>query len=542
MRFFNTAGPVDPVRHYCVPPLERIDLVDVLMLVDQQKYFVMHAPRQTGKTTCMLALMAYLNGEGRYRCLYCNVEAAQAAREDVEQGMNDIMREMASRAQYHLEDEFLFQNLKSLLRDRGYGTALNLGLTRWARQCPKPLVLIIDEIDALVGDTLISVLRQLRSGYDKRPAAFPQSIVLCGVRDVRDYRIHSSSDKEIVTGGSAFNIKSESLRVGDFIETEVQWLLDQHTMETGQEFTSEARQAVWDATQGQPWLVNAVAYEACFRRKTGRDRRQPIGVEMIRQAVENLVVRRETHLDQLADKLREERVRRVVEPILTGLGDPRQIPVDDVQYVADLGLIQSGGHLRIANPVYREIIPRQLTYSTQLTISHQSFWYMDGDGRLIMDKLLDAFQAFFREHSESWLERFDYKEAGPQLLMQAFLQRIVNSGGRVEREYGLGTGRTDLLVIWPVLPDKGERDFSRTGLPPDRPLQRIVVELKVRRRESLETVKREGLEQTRKYMDRCGADEGYLIVFDRRPGIPWEEKLFKEVASCNDRPIGIWGM
>ena len=80
-------------------------------------------------------------------------------------------------------------------------------------------MVLIDEIDTLVGDTLISVLRQLRAGYDQRPERYPQSVVLCGVRDVRDYRIRSSSG-EIITGGSAFNIKAESLWLGDFSETE----------------------------------------------------------------------------------------------------------------------------------------------------------------------------------------------------------------------------------------------------------------------------------------------------------------------------------
>ena len=93
-------------------------------------------------------------------------------------------------------------------------------------------MLLIDEIDALVGDTLLSVLRQLRSGYDQRPAAFPHSIILCGVRDVRDYRIHSTAENRLVLGGSAFNIKAKSLRLGNFSEQEVRALLGQHTAAT----------------------------------------------------------------------------------------------------------------------------------------------------------------------------------------------------------------------------------------------------------------------------------------------------------------------
>ena len=133
-----------------------------------------------------------------------------------------------------------------------------------------PLVLLIDEIDSLVGDSLISVLRQLRANYDRRPSHFPQSVILCGVRDVRDYQVYSSREGTHVKGGSAFNIKAESLRLGDFSEGEVRQLLAQHTAERGQAFEACAVERIWTLTCGQPWLVNALAYEACFRAATGR--------------------------------------------------------------------------------------------------------------------------------------------------------------------------------------------------------------------------------------------------------------------------------
>ena len=182
----------------------------------------------------------------------------------------------------------------------------------------KPLVLLLDEVDALVGDTLISLLRQLRAGYPKRPGQFPQTVILCGVRDLQDYRIQSSNEKTVITGGSAFNIKAKSLRLGDFTEEETTRLLLEHTAETGQVFTPEALDLVWSFTNGQPWLVNALAYETTWEMKVGRDRTQPITGGMIQDAKENLILRRVTHLDQLADKLREPRVRRVVEALLTG--------------------------------------------------------------------------------------------------------------------------------------------------------------------------------------------------------------------------------
>ena len=180
--------------------------------------------------------MDYLNQSGRHRCLYFNVEVGQYAREDVERGMRAILGEMVSRARTSLNDPFPQTIWQNVLSEYGEGAALNELLTLWTEQSPKPLVLLIDEIDALIGDTLISVLRQLRAGYDKRPAAFPQSVVLCGVRNVQDYRIHSSREKAIITGGSAFNIKAKSLRLGNFARPEIETLYAQHTDETEQQF------------------------------------------------------------------------------------------------------------------------------------------------------------------------------------------------------------------------------------------------------------------------------------------------------------------
>ena len=350
-----------------------------------------------------------------------------------------------------------------VLERQGEDRALEELLTVWAERSPLPLVLLIDEIDALVGDTLIAVLRQLRAGYAKRPRSFPQSVILCGVRDVRDYRIHSSQEKAIVTGGSAFNIKAESLRLGNFIRTEADKLYRQHSAETGQIFTAEALDRLWELSQGQPWLVNALGYETCFKMKAGRDLSRPVTAEQVDQAKENLILRRETHLDQLADKLKEERVRRVIEPLLASAEEPRDVSLDDIDYVRDLGLIAADKPARIANPIYREVIPRQLTAGTEEMTVQETAWYVTPEGRLDMMKLLTAFQQFFREHSEHWVERFRYKEAGPQLLLQAFLQRVVNGGGRIEREYGLGKMRTDLLVIWPVLPSPLGRGVGGEG-------------------------------------------------------------------------------
>ena len=192
----------------------------------------MHAPRQTGKTSILLQLRDDLNATGRYRCVCANFEVGQTAREDVPRAMRALLTQLGRRSITALGDDFIAKAKTELLAECGADNVLNETLATWSERGEKPLVLLIDEIDSLEGDTLISVLRQLRAGYDERPDGFPQSVILCGVRDVRDYRIFSSSEGTNISGGSPFNIKAKSLRLGDFSERETRALLAQHTAET----------------------------------------------------------------------------------------------------------------------------------------------------------------------------------------------------------------------------------------------------------------------------------------------------------------------
>ena len=196
----------------------------------------------------------------------------------------------------------------------------------------------------------------------------------------------------------------------------------------------------------------------------------------------------------------------------------------DYGYVRDLGLIAQGGEIRIANPIYAEVVPRELTFIVQKRLRQQAAWYVDSEGGLESAKLLAAFQQFFRENSEHWLERFGYKAAGPQLLLQAFLQQVLHGGGRIARGYGLGRQRVDILLLWP------------------RPqgMQRIVIVCKVLRG-SLERLLETGLPQTAGYMDRCGADAGHLVIFDRSKK-PWKEKVFRQSEEYNGTLIEVWGI
>jgi hypothetical protein len=527
-RIFNTEGPIKTHNHYHIDPLTRLDWEEVQFLIAQEKYFVLHAPRQTGKTSTLLTMMDEINQAGEYDALYANIEAAQAVREDVDRGITIVCEAIAHRAQDHLNTQVLIQWLEQKGRSVTPGARLTQLLSHWSSISDKPCVLFLDEVDALVGDTLISVLRQIRAGYDQRPTAFPQSIVLCGIRDVKDYRIHTG--KDVITGGSAFNIKAKSLVMGNFTQPEVQALYQQHTEFTGQSFESTIFDPLWQDTQGQPWLVNALAHQMVWEDRTNRDRTKTITLQDYQQAREKLICSRATHLDQLSDKLKEPRVRAVIAPMLDGQSSTQSNP-QNVDYVVDLGLIRRArnGQLTIANKIYQEVIPRELSWGSQMSIEQQQAWYINENNRIDMPKLLAAFQQFFRENADRWIEQFDYKEAAPQLLMQAFLQRIVNGGGRINREYALGRKRTDLIIEWPTTDEGFYGD-----------VQHIVIELKILRG-SLDKCIELGLEQTADYADICGAGEAHLVIFNRDAKTGWDDKVWSRTQGYNNREIGVWG-
>ena len=531
MCFFSTAGPVRPDEHYAIPPLDRVDLCDLLDLIRRKQYFVLHAPRQTGKTSALIALRDHLNSgaAGDFRCVNINVEPAQVARDDVARGMRAILSQLAQQARF-VGDTFPEEHWLRTFETAGPEEALRSLLANWCEASLTPLVLLVDEIDALVGDTLLSVLRQLRAGYERRPEGFPQSVVLCGIRDIRDYRIRSSTG-EVIAGGSPFNVAAKSLRLGDFTKAETYALMEQHTTETEQPFEEAALAEVWEQTQGQPWLVNALCADACFERKEGRDRTRPITKADIDAAKEALVVSRRTHLDQLAHKLEEERVRRVVVPILSG--GPARHEVRDLEYVRDLGLVDANQPPRIANPIYAEVVPRELGSVVESGLDERAAWYVDDAGRLDMHKLLRAFSTFYGEQAEHWLGRLaDYSEAGPQLILQAYLQRIVNGGGRIEREYGIGRGAVDIQVLWP----------EEAGQPSDL-WTRIVVECKALQpsgRQSLESTIERGVTQTLRYMAQCKAKEGHLVVFDRREEPRYGDAREPTTSEREEGTVVVW--
>ncbi|MBK7476201.1 MAG: ATP-binding protein [Haliscomenobacter sp.] len=511
-RFFNTTGLCMPEKHYMVDPFRNF-YDDVLRLIEAEQYFVIHAPRQTGKTTFLHSLAHRLNQEGTYVATVCSLESAGYPSISVEDANGLFIRSLYQTAAIFLKEEdmppgpYAYPASAQLLRQY---------LADWCKALPKPLVLLLDEVDALYDDVLISTLRQLRDGFQTRPRHFPQSVALVGLRDIREYRLRARADNPSIGAGSPFNVKAESFFLPVFTREEVRALLDQHTQDTGQVFTAAVFERLYAYSSGQPWLTNALANEIVAR-ILKNDYTRAITAEMVDIAKERLIEQRQTHLDSLTDKINDPRVRPIVLSIINGEAPDFDGFDDAMRYCRDLGIISADGPIRFANPIYREIITRILNSSLQYGINQdlaQTSWYLRPGGALDMDKLLNAFVDFYRWHSESWLERFQYKEAGHQLLLMAFLQRILNGGGRIEREMAIGNGRTDLAVFW--------QD------------QVFPIELKMHHNARSEP---DGLQQLARYMDKLGQKQGSLILFEKKTSeeLPWEARIRREVHEVDGK-------
>jgi len=507
LHFFNTTGPCNPEEHYMLSPEERLVGSQLSRYIKNKLYWVLHAPRQTGKTTFLQTWMREINSGGEQVACYVTVERCQGVA-DPKDAIPSICNAIKESAEVY---GFPVPNTTD-----DPLSALSYMLKDWAELiAPKPLIVLFDEVDVLVGDTMISFLRQLRGGFASRGIGkFPVSIALVGMRDLKDY-ITESKDGVAPNPGSPFNIKEDSAQLTNFSENDVTRLFTKRTEETGQLITPKALKYVFEQSGGQPWIVNSLFKRATLR-ILDEESTETVTIEHVREAREQMVVARETHLDALAYRLKDERVRLVMEGLLAGSDNSAMYDDEAIRLCGDLGLITMEDGLKISNPIYREVISRELTFVPQITMSIPERRWVNDDGTLDMDALMREFQKFWRRHSQIWESRSNYTEAFPHLLLMAFLQRVTNGGGYIEREYAAGRGRMDMALyyckIWYIVEIKLIHDY-------DTP----------------ETVREEGLEQIVRYRDHIDPSaQSYLVIFDRREqskNLPWEQKIKWETAD-----------
>ena len=519
-RFFNIAGPCVAADHYMLPATER--LPEVIGMIRRKLYFVIHAPRQSGKTTALKQLVRDINGSGERVAMYCSLEALQNVMK-VETAMPmvislicEAMRTVPSLAEF--ADEFDEKRKQSTPSDDAVKGVMTC-LSAIARKCGKPFVVFFDEADCLCFDPLVMFLRQLRNGYvNREDVPFPASVALVGLRNIKDYKMRVRPDGESVGQASPFNVITKVLPMRLFSDAEMRSLYAQHTTETGQVFEEGALAEAYRLSCGQPYLVNALA-RWCVEEIHHDDHSQPITAADMDEAKEKIIREQGTHLDSMMEKLEEPRVRCIVEPVMLGGTVDRTQFRDDVSYCIDLGLlVDDQGRLKPANPIYAETIGRFLTRGVQSEIHMlrpENPWVRE-DG-LDMNGLMSAFQQFWRENADANAVPFHYREAYPHLVLQAFLQRVINGGGQIIREMALGSGRLDLGVKF--------RDA----------IYAVEVKTAAYYAKSPEAAH----EQMVRYMDRLGVGEGWLVVADSDLAKPWDCKISTAVISQGGKTIHV---
>ncbi|MDR1297557.1 MAG: hypothetical protein LBO05_09345, partial [Deltaproteobacteria bacterium] len=498
IKIFNTAGPCNILEHYMLPVLPRLPVVS--KMIEANKYFILHAPRQSGKTTCLQFLTEKINRDNNYYAFKCSLASLRNVT-DEDKGMNIVVAQInrameKSTVKAIKEKANAYNSLPAMAETC---TKVQKILNQLCVDLDKNLVVFFDEADCLVGPSLICFLTQIRDGFIERyesiDSKFPQSLALVGMSNIRDYLTSNHPETEGYHQASPFNIVSERLTLANFTMEEIGNLYRQHTVATGQVFEDSAVERAWHWTEGQPWLVNALAHDVVSR-QFGGDYSKVISDINIDQAAKTMILRNDTHLDSLLERLKEPRIRRVMEAVVAGIDSfPSEISDDDAKYTLDLGLLKKNlnrNDYQPANPIYQEVIVRALSSGLQDSFPaeyvKQASEFMN-DNNLNMTGLLKIFQAYWRENSEIQTKNYEKDslltnsinqalqkynitlnnidihkklvydiqkslislstEALIHLVLHAFLQRVLNGGADfIQREYALGRLRADICVSY----------------------------------------------------------------------------------------------
>jgi hypothetical protein len=512
-RFFNNSGPVNELDHFCVPPIKRLETNKVWQLILQKKYFLICGPKQCGKTSYLLALAKAINKNNNVKCLYFNVESLRGVQKDLEESIRSVLFEISSRARDTFGDGYLEDLVPGILERRGPYQALNELLTQWSKRSDKPIALFVDEIDTLEGDVLTSLLSQIRAGYDKRPALFPQSIIFSATHDVIDKQ---------------FNIKDATLKISFLRREDLDEMFSPYMARFGVKIDKASIDLIWRYSSGQPWIISTLAGEL-FHEIAPAKGLSSISVAQVEEAIDNVITKKGNHLEYVVSQLRDERVKRCMIPILTGGSLTEDITERDFSYIQELGLVKMDRKVEIANALYKEIIPRALFDPIVYMINLDADDFLRKDRSLDSLKLMRSFQSFFRNHIERLIARIDYGDAGYMLVFQALLQKLSGTNAMITREYGLGLGRVVLRL--------------KSSYPGPRDITFILYRIRVLSIEKLKQGISELVIEAADYMAKSpeGCGEVHIVAINVDPKFVWEGRTLYLTKDMQGKTYHVWG-
>jgi hypothetical protein len=272
---------------------------------------------------------------------------------------------------------------------------------------------------------------------------------------------------------------------------------------------------VWEQTRGQPLLVNTLAKMAVTQLVT--DVSKTIEASHIEEAVRLFESSNPMHLTSLASRLAEERVMRVVAPAMRGT-ELQGVAADDIRYVCELGILEErgAGELVVSNPIYARSLMRSLAEPIKANLAALAPTWRAPDGSIDLVRLRESFLDFWAQHGRTLDPLVAKYELVSHIVMTAWLDRVVNGGGRVDREVAVARGKVDVLVR--------HRDL------------RLPIEIKVHLDDRADPVP-EGLRQLDRYCEALRVDTGWLVVFDQRTGATHALKEHREVVTAGGRKV-----
>jgi hypothetical protein len=500
-RRFNTAGPNDSARHSTISARSRVPALRDI--IEQGRYFVLHAPRQMGKTTLLLDLAAEINREKSHVAAVVSLEpgAAFPTVDAAELAMLDSWR-------YDLAAYLPSDVSVPRWPEAPPGNRIGAALSAFAQDCARPLVLFFDGFDTLSREVRMSVIRQIRAGKPRRPHGFPWSIGFASLRDPRELdHSYTQTPPSSSTPTSSMSLDAEVIPLAALSREHVGEMCESLAEQLSETVLPTAADRVFDHTQGVPFFVGSILQRVL---EMFEQRKGSITAADVDKARDALVERRGGVLDEGVDRMRDARFKAMLEQV--GAGTLRDLSSDEARIAVDLGIIheRSDSSVHYTNSIWRMVVTRQLPSTKSSIFTTDKPAWVRPDGRLDPEKLLETFLEFWRRHGDQILAGATYGELSP-LVLTAFLNGIVKNGGLIEREYALGRGRMDVCI--------------RQGG------SAVALVVKVRRERDADPVV-EGLAQVDASLARHGIEDGWLVIFDRRKGLaPVSQRIRSTMAE-----------
>ena len=508
MRRFWTQGPVNAREHYVVSRSDEI--ADYIKRVDEGRYVVLFAPRQTGKTTffqdALTALVAdsasveqtidYFPIQLNFD-VYKNLDLAtfyghlyEQMREDIEAVFQRRGCVPSEALREFLEETTLTNHLSMMRFFKGFARFLD------AEYDGQQVVLVIDEFDGIPQVALSDFLHTLRHIYISGKPRCPHSVGIIGVKSIAQLNY----DRSI----SPFNIQDE-FHLPNFTLEQIHQLLGQYTEEVGQSFVPEVIASIHKQTAGQPVLVNRFAQ--ILTEELDIPKSEPITMAHFSKAHAQLLEEDNVNFTHLLTNIRRDpRFESLLMRIMArDEGVDFNLRSDIISELATYGVIARGpdGMCEIVNPIYLYCILqafKPVVNGLEDEYLHENSRegfrdYLTPAGRIDMGLLLDNFRDFIARAGFKILQVPDtpQESVGRHLLLAYLDQFVKDIGGFMHIEVQTGRGRMDIIIT--------------------HNQQKSIIETKIWRGEHRYQA---GKRQLTAYLRTEGVTEGYYVVFDHR--------------------------